>query len=260
MQEKYLKWVLIGLLGLAGLAFYLIWDDLAIGPKSVQKIKIASVESPDAVGRQTYMRLRQEINQEWVIFFGVKPEDPRHFDAAKGFIAAAQADNRAFPKVFCEKELVEPQHSLPCVELEMNSSASNTTNELVADLIAKIKTPRQQSADGAQLPPPVLVLLPNVFSTHLIVGNPLFTWEKSFKTRFMSITLSDLAISPDQMASLQPPCLGSERDREGTVDLACTVRRLSRAAQRKAWPKDQLIYQLVQQGDKDYLGLMTLPK
>lgn len=255
MQEKHLKWLFLGVAIIAAGIFYLIWSDLGVGPKGVQKIKLAVVESPQAIGENTYLRLRQEIAQEWVIFFGISPEDERQVEALKSFIAAAGNDGRAFSKVFCERELIEKKNDFPCDELKMNDASDSMTLKVVEDLSGLVKQSRTENST-----PPYLVVLPQSFSTHLISGNPINTWDLSFKTRFMSITLGQMAVAADQMQWLSPPCLGSERDREGTMDLACTIRRLSRAAQRKSLPVDQLAYQLVQQGNKDYLGLLSIRK
>ena len=256
MQDKALKWLLLVIGSVAGVIVYLIWNELRIAPKELPKIKLGPIENPQKVGEQTYLRLRQEIASEWVVFLGYDHKDPRQFEAVRAFIEAANSDGRPFSEIFCESKLLDKPDPSFCTEFQMNNGADSATQNIITDLVTLVRKPRTD-AERADTHPQ-LSIVPQVYSSHLISQNPLSTWEKTFKNKFMAITLAQMAVHPNDIPKLSPPCVGSEKDMSGTLDMACIILRLSRLAARKQWPQGQLLYQLVMSGEKDYLGLLSV--
>lgn len=242
MSEKSMKWVLIGLVGAAVAAMALIWQDLGVGPKGVPKIKPFRVEAPEIIGEHTYLRLREEIAREPVLFLGLDGEDPRQVQALRGFIAAAEKDGRPFARTACQKGLLPATAGIDCEPMELAQPTDSIRQWL----------PQYKGSVA-------LLVVPMSYASHLITGGPMYQMEELWKRAFMAISWVQMATQPDQMARLRPPCLGTERDRDGGGDLACVIRRLSRAVHKKKFSKQDLVYQLVMQGEKDYLGLISLP-
>ncbi|MES2855096.1 MAG: hypothetical protein V4692_04495, partial [Bdellovibrionota bacterium] len=67
----------------------------------------------------------------------------------------------------------------------------------------------------------VLVYLPSVFSAHVLKGNTINRIEAELGSPLFAITIGPLALRYDQEFLVDPACVGSERDMNGTSALGC---------------------------------------
>ncbi len=253
---KNLKWIWIVIAGVvAGLALVLVKMG-AVAPKSLPLIKPTQFHQAGDIGKNTYRRLRQEIGQQKILIFGIATENLRHSQALEGFLAEAASEDRPFVEVWCEKGVLPDEQStkLKCLSFEMNDPTNAGTSKLLKQLDI---SPAFES-DGRVTGGTILLIVPQLYSTHLLPINPIKSWEESIGQKLMSITLAGMAVRFEQMGKLDPICLGSERDQHGVMDLGCTMRRYSQNMIRKPWPAGTLVYQLLLEGEKDYLGLISV--
>jgi hypothetical protein len=104
-----------------------------------------------------------------------------------------------------------------------------------------------------------LVYLPSIFSTHLLKGNVINRLEASTGQTFLTITASPLALKSDQEFLVDPPCVGVERDANGTADLGCVVLQSSRRTYRKKLPTDRFVAIMNSPHREDYLLMVASP-
>jgi hypothetical protein len=223
-------------------------------PQAAEIMKPSVFAQPDEIGAVVYRRFYAPLESQKVVIFGVPPQPPWHQKVLLGFLKVAQAEKRPYDAIIMQPEMPPLDVSglqradgspIDVVQAPMNDTAQ-------AQLLDAIRSRRQAGQR-------VLVYTPSVFSTHLLPANPLQRLEKQTGEHFFSITTGPLVLQPVQEFLIDPPCVGSERDQNGTAPLGCAFLQSSRGTYRKHVAQDQYVAIMNQQGVDDYLLMISYP-
>lgn len=256
---KYTKW---------GIAFGFIMVTLGViltlkfGYKPApQRIMGPSFFSQaEDVGAIAIKRFYAPLAEEDVVILGLPSN--RDWAAAflKGFIEAAKANQREFKMAVIERQMPESVrselHGLFPAAREIDSNTETMTE--LGDAVAEAQTKKEK----------LLVIVPNVYSSHLLQDAPLRRLEKAkdLQRPLFALTSGPLALEPAQEKELDPVCLGSERDGSGTAPLGCAIMQAGRGYYRKQVldkePDARKRFSAIMQapGANDYLLLIREPQ
>ena len=171
-----------------------------------------------------YRHFYAPIEQEKLVVFGVPPQPSWQREIVRGFLQAAAAQGRPFDVVLEESEM--PELDLTGISVAQIVKIQSNT-ETQASLIDALQAAK---ASGKR----VLLYTAGVFSSHLLKQNPLNRAEAAMGgKKFFSITSTPLAINPSEEFLVDPPCVGNERDEQGTAALGCEILRAGREQYRK---------------------------
>lgn len=200
-------------------------------PAPTPIMKPSFFDRAEEVGAVVMKRFFVPLEQEKVVVFGVPSGRDWSAGVVEGFAAAAAQSRRGFTRVYVERQLGEPlkaavRRQIPAmVEVDSNS-------EPASELIDAI---RAAKASGEH----ILIVVPNLYSTHLLPGNPMDRLEKALLLTepnappLFSISLGPLALKPAEEKTLDPACIGTERDGAGTADFGCAIMQAGRVHYRK---------------------------
>jgi hypothetical protein len=211
-------------------------------------------EKPEEIGVVIFRRFYAPLEAEKVVVFGTPTQPEWHAEVLRGFLKAAAAEKRAYDVIVAEPQM-PPLNTVDItsstgVPVEMIMVPMNSEDP--AEFLNKVQALTTQGKR-------VLVYTASVFSTHTLLANPLNRLEKDIGQRIFSITTAPLAVRPDQEFLIDPPCVGMERDTNGTSDLGCSILRASRATYRKALPNDKYAAVMTQESPNDYLLMIAAP-
>ncbi len=201
-----------------------------------QKImKPSFFDKPEEIGAVTLKHFYAPLADENVVVLGIPSNRDWSTQLVVGFILAAKQNSREFTQVVVEQHLqndlrAEVRKLVP-TSLEINTNNQDLTE--FTDIIASAQKSKSR----------LLVIVPNLYSTHLLLGNVMGRLEASLApeqsdTRpnsmgLFSITVSPLALEASEEKALDPICIGSERDGSGTADLGCAILQAGRYFYRK---------------------------
>lgn len=221
-------------------------------PAPTPIMKPSFFDKADDIGAVTLKHFYAALANEKIVVLGVPSNRDWSTELVSGFIKAARENSRDFTHVVIEHQM---PHALrdgvkrlvpSAIEIDSNSERLEELTNAVLDA--------QKS--GHRL----LVIVPNLYSTHLLVGNVMQRLESNIAaggiaepradgrsevdriptTRqnitgntLFSITVSPLALEAAQEKELDPVCMGSERDGSGTADLGCAILQAGRYFYRK---------------------------
>lgn len=215
-------------------------------PKKIMKPSF--FDKPEEIGVVTLKHFYAPLADESVVVLGVPSNRDWAAPLVSGFMLAAQQNARAFTQVIVEQQLqddllAEIKKVVPTAKgIETNSADLTALTEIVS------KVQGSKPADSSQAPTErLLIVVPNLYSTHLLAGNLVQRLEASLAASstsgssdgarpprgLFSITVSPLALEPAQEKELDPICIGSERDGSGTADLGCAILQAGRYFYRK---------------------------
>jgi len=222
-----------------------------VKPQPVGIMKPSFFSKPEEIGAVVYRRFYVDIDTKKLVVFGVPPQPDWNLAVVRGFLREAQALQRPFDVLITESampplDLTGLPSPLETISIEMNSPTQS-------DLIDQLKA---YHAAGKR----VLLYTASVFSTHLLQGNPINRLEKMTGESYFAITSAPLSLHPDQEFLVDPPCLGSERDTQGTSDLGCAVLMAGRRFYRKHIDQSRFVAIMQKQGAvEDYLLMISSP-
>lgn len=192
--------VMLVLIGLGGLSFLI---QLSLKGKAVVKIAWSDFASEDEVANAISMRLRQELKDHNVVFLGVEPGSKNQLSIFKKWVNLNTEPGWKFDEVFIEPELVFRQEVWPEAKIFDIRKDQETFVQLVRDLK---KTNHR-----------VVVVVPQIYSSQLIVDNPVKRVIKESEQEILSITL--VAIDNTEL-----PCTAEGADYTGQSALGCVVK------------------------------------
>jgi hypothetical protein len=204
-------------------------------------------DTPEEIGAVVYRRLFGSLREEKLVFFGVPPQPEWHVEILRGFIKTAAAEGRPFERLVVETQMPElGLEGLP--KMEVVSIPTNTPTQ--AELV---------DALSSQAGYRTLVYLPSIFATHLLDGNVLDRYREKTGSNPLSISTAPLALRPDQEYLVDPACVGSERDANGTSKLGCTILRSGRGYYRKNVVQDRWVAIMNSPYPNDNLVMISTP-
>ncbi len=215
-------------------------------------MKPSFFNTADEIGAVTLKHFYAPLATENIVILGVPSNRDWSTQLVSGFVQAASANARSFTHVVIErhlqKALREEVKRLAPTALEIDSNSEELTELTDAVLNAQKAGHR------------LLVIVPNLYSTHLLLGNVMQRLEANLAAggvaapradgltaadrvpraregvpgnTLFSITVSPLALEAAQEKELDPVCIGSERDGSGTADLGCAILQAGRYFYRK---------------------------
>lgn len=218
-----------------------------VGPKPVGIIKPSFFEHPREIGAVTYRRLYDPLGRQELVAMGVSPEVVEHRAVIEGFLATAQAEKRPIEVVF-EEERLAPLEVPAGTEVVKFNFGQNEA--LLAEQI------RAYTKNGKR----VLLYSANILTSHLVKGNPIHRLGQAWGKPVYSISMMGIGLRREQEFKPDPPCVGSERDGQGTANLGCAALLKGRTLFRKKLDTTRLIALMDQRGLVDFLLFVSLPK
>jgi hypothetical protein len=232
-------WAFAALLFISGIVMVV---HFGLQPQPVRMIKTGYVESAEEAGFFVWKRLRHVLLNEKKLVFGVQSE-PAHYDLINGIIEAAATENLQYETKVNEIRLAKEE--LPAAVDWQAVDTQRNLNDLVRIFVNA---------------PSALLLMPSVYSSHLVGENPVRFLEKATAKRLPTISVVRLVLSPAEVGRIQPTC-----DAEGTFGkprlsaLGCAAQRKSTGIFRKNFDLRRFVMAMDQMGEKDYLVYLYAP-
>ncbi len=235
----------------AGIVFFLLASSalvimFGVGPRPVGFIKPSFFDHPREIGAVAYRRLYDPLGRQDLVAFGVTPGVAEHRDVVAGFLATALAEKRPIEVVFQEDRL-------PALDAPSGTEVVPFRFEDEAALAERV---RAYTRGGKR----VLIYTTNVFTSHLVKGNPIHRLERHWGKPIYAISTVGIAVRREQEFKPDPPCVASERDGQGTADLGCAAVLKGRTLFRKKLDPARLIALMDQRGVSDFLLFVNVPK
>lgn len=237
---KYLYWV-------SAVAVLVLGVFLSMNFSSQQetqsKINFSQVSIPEDFGKSVFTQLRQEIKDSPVIFLGVTPNQIEDMELWRGFLEANQEVGFKYDMV-----IVEPM--LPYVEL----FASNMRIDIKTEMGRFVEGVQNARAQGLR----VAVIVPNIYSSQLLIKNPVNRVQTEYKIDVMSLSVAKFPLTRQQEEAFEPRCVvGQGKDVEGTSPLGCMIQKVARRTYRQKFEENKFSGLVEQTGPKDYLILFN---
>lgn len=237
---KYTYW--IGAIIVLGLGIYLS-TAIQVHPETHTKVKFSQVSTPEEFGQTVLAQLNQEIKTAPVVLLGVTPNRIEDVELWRGFLNANQQPGMKYDVV-----IVEP--NLPYVELFEASLRVDIKNEM-GRFVEGLNKAR---AEGLR----VAVVVPNIYSSQLLLKNPVARLISEFKLNVLSLTVSKFPVTREQEAAFEPACIIEEgKDREGTGPLGCAIQNMARKTYRQKLEPNKLSGMMDQVNPNDFLILFN---
>ncbi len=218
MKDRFL-WLYTGVVFLVTIIALLGMMREHSNPEPIPIMKPSYFKSAAEIGATVYRHFYAPIEQEKLVVFGVPPQPEWQREIVRGFLQAAAAQGRPFDVVLEEGEMPDLDLTgIPVAQVLKVQSNTDTQATLIDALHAA-------KASGKR----VLFYTAGVFSSHLLKENPLNRVENLLGgKKFFSITSTPLALNPSDEFLVDPPCVGHERDEQGTSALGCEILRSGR--------------------------------
>lgn len=245
-MAKWLYGFLVLSLATAGIASILKFGWV---PAPVMVMSPSHFDNAEAIGSALVRRFYSPIAQEKVVIFGVPPQPEWHRAIVRGFLATAAAEHVPFDTILAEEQM--PALPLEGLSgLEVQTVRMNTTTQ--GEFVDRLEALR---AAGKR----VLIYSASVFTTHIISGNAIDRFEKATGRSFLTISTGPLVLRSDKEHLVEPPCLGSERDHNGTAPLGCAILQASRNTYRKRIAQDRFVAVMNSPRPNDFLLMVSEP-
>jgi hypothetical protein len=243
MVKKRYIFVMILVIGLSVAAVL----RFGINPRPVDLMKPSFFKEPREIGAVTYRRLYDPLGRENLIVFGVTPAEPSHRQIIEGFLLTAAAENRPIHVVLKEPQLeaLSAPAGTEVIEQQFNSEPA-----------ALVEQVRSYTSQGKR----VLIYTASTLSSHMVPNNPVQRFEALWGKPVFAISTVGIALSAGQETRVDPPCVGSERDGQGTAKLGCAALLKTRALYRKRLDESRFVALMDQRGRSDLLMFVYVPR
>jgi hypothetical protein len=238
---KYLYWV-----GAAFVIGGIIYLSTLVGspqPATKTLIKFAQYETPEDFGKAIFTALQAEVKSAPIIMLGVTPNQVEDMEVWRGFMQANQEQGTKY-------EVIAVEPMLPYVEL----FPSNLRFNIRDNMPEFVDGVRKAQAEGLR----VAIVVPHVYSSKLLKGNPVDRLQNEFHLPILSLTATKFPVTKQQEEFFEPPCLLEEsKDLSGTGPLGCTIRQISKKTYKEKFEDNKYSGLLEKVGEKDYLILFN---
>lgn len=235
-------------------------------PKPIMKPSL--FDTADQIGVVALKRFYVPLANEKLVVLGIPTNRDWAPSIVSGFLEASKYNARPFATVIIESQIAEEMKAqIRKVAPEMIEVRTNTQTQ--AELVDAV---RGAEKDGGR----VLIVVPNLFSTHILKGNmisrletalfpPEFRSDDGRTVAIFALSVGPLALEAAEEKQIDPPCMGSERDGSGTVDFGCAIVQASRFFYRKRilekenGAREKFVALMQMPGPNDYLLLVRPP-
>lgn len=218
-------------------------------PAPQMVMKPSFFNGPEDLGRVVYRRFYAPIEQTKLLVFGVPAKPDWHRGVVQGLLKAAADEGKPFERIVADPQMpVLDLNGLPLAEISVVPMNTDTQSEFREAIAMARKSGKR-----------TLVYVPGFFSTHLLPMNPMERYEKASGEHLFSITSAPLSLQPSEEFNVDPPCVGSERDANGTSKLGCAIMSASRGFYRKKIKADRYVAIMNSPRPDDYLLMIAAP-
>jgi len=218
-------------------------------PAPVNVMSPSFFESPERVGAALIRRFYSPVAQDKVIAIGIPPQPDWQRKVVKGFLEAALAEKVPFDAIVAEAQMPPLDLSgLPPIEVHSVQMNSATQSEFI-DRVRELRTAGKR----------VLIYSASVFTSHILPGNPIDRYEKMAGERVLTISSGPLPLKSDQEYLIEPPCRGSEVDKDGVAPLGCAFLKAGRLLYRKHIAQDKFVAIMNSPKPNDFLLMISSP-
>lgn len=248
--HKHMKKLYVStIVAIMGLGLFLTFK-FGYKPAPVAVMEPTHFAQAEDIGVSLYREVREPLERSGAVVFGVPPQPEWNQKILRGFMKAAADEGRPFEVLLAEPEMPALDLS-DFPEIEVKRVPMNT--RMAAEFADALQSAK---AAGRR----TLVYTASLFSTPLLVGNPLTRFEKITGENLFTITAAPLALRHDQEFLIDPPCVGSERDMAGTAPLGCEILSTGRALYKQSIAQDRFVAYLKKDATRDdYLLLVSYP-
>lgn len=240
---KRIYWSIVILVALAGLTVMIYYG---IQPRPVPKIKLSKFESQTVLANSLLLRLREEIKNSPVVFLGLDPDRPEHFEIWKEFLNLNQEPGMKYDSVVIERDLTTDLFP------DAQKVASKDDFPIFLEGINKAITQGHRMA----------VILPLTYAVQVIQQNVASNFNKAQNVLVpaTSFSISDFPRTREQEKDMPFRCVVEGVDQTGTGPYGCLVAQTARANYRKRFSPGDHVGLVNQIGARDYLILYTKEK
>lgn len=218
-------------------------------PGTVLVMKPSFFDAPEEIGEAIFRRFYWPVEEKKRVVVGVPPQPDWYRGVVKGFLLGAVHQQKPFDVIIAEEQMPDLDLSgLPTTEV-VKVVTSGDIQSSVIDALKKAESEGKRA----------LVYLPSVFSTHLLPGNTIARIEKDLGSTLFAITVGPLALRFDQEYLIDPPCVGSERDTNGTAALGCSLLKSGRKYYRKKIEQSRWVAIMDSPKPDDFLLMVSSP-
>ena len=212
-------------------------------------MKPSFFDKPEEIGETLYRRFYWPMEEQKRVVIGIPPQPEWNRQIIRGFLAGAAHEKKDFGALIAEQQMPDLDLSgLPPMEV-VKVSTTGTMQAQVVDALNRF------SKEGKR----VLIYLPSVFSTHTLKDNTVQRIEAQLGAQLFSVSIAPLALRFEQEYLINPACVGSERDENGTAKYGCTVLKASRRYYRKKVPQERWVAIMDSPAPNDYLLMVSTP-
>lgn len=218
-------------------------------PAPVAVMSPSIFDRPEQIGAALLRRFYSPVAQDKLVVLGIPPQPDWHRGVVQGFLAAAEAEKVPFDIILAEEQMPPLDlQSFPAIEVQKILMNANAGSDFVTRL-------RSLHSTGKR----ILIYTASIFSTHLVLGNPIARYESMTGEHLLTITTGPLALRSDQEQLIDPPCVGSERDREGVAPLGCAFLKAGRGFYRKHFKQEKFVAMMNSPSPQDFLLMISFP-
>ena len=236
---KYVSWIALGILVLVGLTVSIYFS---LQPRPIPKIKYSAFSQPQDISRAIVDRLRLEIKQSPLVFLGLNPENPEHYQVWQSFLDDLKKENIGFDVVVVDPHLPYKKMLTYIEEIDINLESERFYQGI---LTAQKKQKR------------IAVILPTVYSTYLIEQTPVSRLLRDHQIHGLSFSMSSFPTSATAELQFAYPCVPEQEDRLGTRNLGCMIIGKAKTTYRKKLPEGKRAGLVDQVGQNEYLVLFN---
>ncbi len=240
---KRIFWVLVSLVALAGLTTMIYFG---IQPRPISKIQLSKFESHTVLANSLLLRLREEIKHSPVLFLGVDPTHPEHYEIWQEFLKQNHEQGFAYDILVQEQAL----------ETDLFPTAQKVATK--EDFPVFMHGIQAAVGQGHR----VAVILPLIYSVQMIRGNVARNYNTQVQSPEVatSFSLTDFPRNRDQEKDMNHRCIVEGVDETGLGPFGCMVVQTARANYRKHYEPGEAVGLVNQIGQRDYLVFYTKEK
>jgi len=219
--------------------FYVLKDSLRVHEVTLERSRFGQ---PQEVGSAAFRAIENEAKRFSVLMIGVTPNFMFSKDVAQAIVDEASRSGLPFDLVLQEERLEPLSISAPTrtEKIKLNQDM----NEFAAQLQSLVEQGQR-----------ILIYSANLLTMRSLEGNPASRLAKAWPNSVLSVSMVSIRLNPDEREKpLEPPCVGSERDGQGTSPLGCAALLKARAWKaHRAATADPIRVSLVEQFPASYL-------
>lgn len=222
-----------------------IWLSTLVEPQPATKsvIPFSQFETPEDLGKEIARVLQGEVQTSPVVLLGVTPNQVEDMEVWRGFLLANQGPGLKY-------EIIAVEPMLPYVELFETNLRFNIRD----DMPRFVEGVKKALGEGMR----VAVLVPHVYSSQLLKGNPADRLKKEFQLPVLSLSISKFPVTAQQAEVFDPPCVLEEsKDPSGLGPFGCKIRQVAKKTFKEKFVDNKYSGLMEKLSDHDYLILFN---